>query len=43
MNTAETKTPTAATGTMRKRAKRMDSKHKEKEMITMPKQAPLER
>jgi len=35
--------PTAATGTVRKRAKRMDSKHKEEEMITMPTLAPLER
>jgi hypothetical protein len=35
--------PTAATGTVRKRAKRMDSKHKKEEMITMPTLAPLKR
>jgi len=28
--------PTAATGTVRKKAKRMDGKHKEEEMITFP-------
>jgi hypothetical protein len=35
--------PTAAIGTVRKRAKRMESKHKEEEMITMPTITPLER
>jgi len=35
--------PTAATGTVGKRAKKMDSKHKEEEMITIPTLAPLER
>jgi hypothetical protein len=35
--------PTAATRTVRERAKRMDSKHTEDEMITRPTLAPLER
>jgi hypothetical protein len=35
--------PTVGTGTVRKRAKRMDSKHKEEEMIAMPTLEPRKR